>query len=346
MRNLTGYKLRLRNRKLYHRIRSVSRWWNAHLLTIARKSYLEKGRFAKICGPLVEGTKPTTKQELVGQAAKDLDAMMAHAVMSYEGSARLLTFRGGEPLPWSAMVLARTAFEASLRILWILDPGEPDEVLLARAAANIFEDLEEARKRNTVIPDEFRGSMEIEREGARDFFEAVAGEWGLRVLPLDNWRKGAVQTSGGEQARFPFVMVDAATKWWSPVGVYTYRWLCSFTHASFTPPSSTPVPVAALDEENACLILHLVTDCLWKAMDAYSTWLGMPNGIVRHKLDRVFELLEGRIPANMRLERPPTEVEGIFQGMVETMEDLGFVSKKAIKRFEKHFVRRLGHRGR
>ena len=206
--------------------------------------------------------------------------------------------------------------------------------------------LTETRKQNAVIPEEFRAqhNLDGEREDAREFYKVTLESLGHCVINSHGWRKGAVETPGGVRAHFPFVMVDAATKWWDPVGNFTYRWLCSFTHASYSQPSNRPVPVAALDEANAYLVLHLVTDSLWKAMDAYSMWLGMPNGIVRSKMERVFDHLEASIPENMRLTRPPTPTESWFLGVVAVMEDLGFVSKKTISRFAMHYVRRLGKR--
>lgn len=341
MRNLTGYRLRLRNRRLYHRVRSVSWWWNAHLRGIAVKSFMTRGRFARLCGPIDSKTGPTERQEILARGARTAEATMTHAVMSYEGAVRLISFRGGDPLPWSAMVLARTAFEASLRIIWLLDPTIDDGVLLSRIGATTFENLEEQRKQHAVIPEEFRVTPQAQTDDAREFYKGALEECGCRVVSSNGLRSGYVESPTGERAGFPFEMVAASTRWWSLVGVFTYRWLCSFTHAAFVPPANSPMPVAALDEENTYLVLQLATDSLWKAMDAYSMWVGMPDGIMRRQLSRVAALLESRLPENLRLERPPTPIEGYFMGAVAVMEDLGFVSQGAIRRFSKHYVRRL-----
>jgi hypothetical protein len=292
-------------------------------------------------GPYKPGEEPTKRQETVVRGARILDSTMAHAVSAYEGSVRLLTFQGGEPLPWSAMVLARTAFEATLRVLWILEPGVSDDEILSRIGASIFEGLEEHRKQHEVLPDEFEPKAHAlrENEDARTFFEEALTECGLSFS--GDGKRGVVETPGGKKAAFPFNVVDASTRWWKPVGVHTYRWLCSFTHAAFLPPADTPVPVAALDEANAYVVLKLITDSVWKAMDAYSTWVGMPNSLVRRKLDRVDSLLESRIPANLAIERPPTEMEGIFLKMAAAIEDTGLVSKRTADRFVRRHVRRL-----
>ena len=341
MRNLTGYRLRLRNRRLYHRVRAVSWWWNAHLRGIAMKNFTTRGRFARLCGPIDPKTEPTERQEILVRGARTADATMTHAVMSYEGAVRLISFRGGDPLPWSAMVLARTAFEASLRIIWLLDPTIDDGVLLSRIGATTFENLDELRKEHAVMPEELRSTPQARAEEAREFYKEALEKNGCQVVLSDGWRRGYVEAPSGEKSAFPFNMVDASARWWSPLGVFTYRWLCSFTHAAFVPPASSPMPVAALDEENTYLVLQLATDSLWKAMDAYSTWVGMPDGIMRRQLSRVAALLESRLPENLRLQRPPTPIEGYFMGAVAVMEDLGFVSQGAIKRFSKHYVRRL-----
>jgi len=143
VRNATGYKLRLRNRKLNHRVRAASWWWNAHLVSQAKGRWGRRGRLYALLGTPEEGVELTAQQELVVRAVRDCEATMTHAIMAYEGSVRLLSFRGGDPLPWSAMVLARTAFEASLRLLWVLEPGLSEDELFARVGANIFESLEE-----------------------------------------------------------------------------------------------------------------------------------------------------------------------------------------------------------
>lgn len=273
---------------------------------------------------------------------RTVDATMAHAVSSYEGSVRLLTFQGGDPLPWSAMVLARTAFEASLRVLWILEDGISEDVILARIGATIFEGLEEHRKMHEVLPDEFDEKARALREQreAHQFFQDALAECGLSLS--GDGKRGFVETRDGVKAAFPLNIVDASKRWWDPVGVHTYRWLCSFTHAAFVPPLSSPVNVAAIDEANAYVVLKLITDSLWKAMDAHSRWIGMPNSLVKRRLDRVDALLESRIPRAQKIERPPTEVEGIFLKIAATLEDTGLVSKRAINRFVKHYVRRLG----
>lgn len=133
-------------------------------------------------GPYNPGDEPTKRQETLVKGAQILDAAMAHAVSAYAGSARLLTFQGGAPLPWSAMVLARTAFEASLRVLWVLEPGVSDDVLLSRIAATAFEELEERRKQHEVLPDAFEPKDRVLREIAavRQFLQ---GPWRSVACP-------------------------------------------------------------------------------------------------------------------------------------------------------------------
>jgi len=121
---------------------------------IAPKAYLTKGRFAKLLGGYEPGATPNDRQDILSEGVRIVDAGMNHAVMSYEGSVRLLTFKGGQPLPWSSMVLARTGFEATLRVLWILDPTISDDLLVARIAATIFEELDENRKMLNELPKE------------------------------------------------------------------------------------------------------------------------------------------------------------------------------------------------
>jgi hypothetical protein len=297
-------------------------------------------------GPYKPGVEPTKKQELIVKGARMLDANMSHAVSAYEGSVRLLTFQGGEPLPWSSMVLARTAFEATLRVIWILEPGASDDVLLSRIGATTFEGLEEHRKLHEVFPDGFAPKVRAlrENEEARQLFQQALEESGLSLTFSKDGKRGAVETPDGQKASFPFNVTEASTKWWKPVGVHTYRWLCSFTHAAFVPPANTPVPVSALEEADAYVVLKVITDSVWKAMDAYSSWVGMPNSLVRRKLDRVDALLESRIPAHQKIERPPTEMEGIFLTVASTLEDSGLASRKMIDRFVKRYVRRLGHK--
>lgn len=316
--------------------------WDAHLRTIAPKKYQSAGQAARLMGAYTPGDAPTKRQELVVMGMRTVDATMAHAVSSYEGSVRLLTFQGGDPLPWSAMVLARTAFEASLRVLWILELGASEDLILSRIGATILEGLEEHRKMHEVLPDELEGKERALREQreAHQFFEDTLSECGLSVS--GDGKRGFVETPDSAKAAFPFNVVDASTRWWDPVGVHTYRWLCSFTHAAYVPPLSSPVQVAAIDEANAYVVLKLITDSLWKAMDAHSSWIGMPNSLVKRRLERVDVLLESRIPRHQKIERPPTEVEGIFLKIAATLEDTGLVSKRTVNRFVKHYVRRLG----
>jgi hypothetical protein len=120
--------------------------WGALVPHIAPKTYPVNGQFAKLLGEHYPGNGLNPRQEILVGGARIVDAVITHAVMSYEGSVRLLTFKGGQPLPCSSMVPAGTAFEATLRVLWILDPMASKNLLLARIAATQFEELYESRK--------------------------------------------------------------------------------------------------------------------------------------------------------------------------------------------------------
>jgi hypothetical protein len=340
MANATGYRLRRRNRKLYRRVRSASKWWNEHLVVISPR-HRDSGRLGTLMGPLQSGVAPTNHQILLAQGEKILGATMAHAVSAYIGTARLLTFRGGQPLPWSSMVLARTAFEATLRVIWILDPTISDELLIARIGATILEELEEVRKMHMDLPEKIKELPHQANEEKREFFRTALEARGLSVSATKSG-KGYVALASSEKVAYPLNIVETSKKWWDPVGVHTYRWLCSFTHAASSPSGRAGISVAAIAEKDVYVVMKVITDSLWKAMDLYSKWIGIPNGFVRRKINRVYSLLESRVPGSSKFQRPLTEAEGIFLAMASNLKDAG-LSKKATKNFVKHFVGRLGN---
>ncbi len=335
---MTGYRLRMSNRRLRIRVRRAIRMWAAHVRQIAPKAYLTKGRFAKLLGEYEPGTTPNDRQNILSEGARIVDAGMNHAVMSYEGSVRLLTFKGGQPLPWSSMVLARTGFEATLRVLWILDPMISDDLLVARIAATIFEELDENRKILNELPEELAEDALKQNQLMDEVLRQALAN--LEFLVTGS-RRGTVTTPTGEVAAFPFVMVDASNRWWSQVGVHTYRWLSGFTHAGSAPARQREVPVAAVDATNTYLVLGLLTDAVWKAMDSYSMWVGMPIGLVRRKLANIYGYLRKRAPGGILKERPPSDIERAFLEMAAAIEETGLAHPKLVRRFIKNFVRRI-----
>lgn len=263
---------------------------------------------------------------------------MNHAVMSYEGSVRLLTFKGGQPLPWSSMVLARTGFEATLRALWILDPIISDDLLIARIAATIFEELDENRKLLNELPE---GLAKDALEQNQSMEEVLRQALARLEFSVTGARRGSVLTPTGDAAAFPYVMTVASNRWWSQVGVHTYRWLSGFTHAGSAPARQREVPVAAAHATNTYLVLGLLTDAVWKAMDSYSMWVGMPNGMVRRKLANIYEYLRKKTPEGTLKERPPSDIEKAFLDMATTLDETGLAHPKMVRRFTKNFVRRI-----
>ena len=338
MGNGTGYRLRLTNRRLRIRVNRMARMWGAHVHRLAPKAYPSRGRYARLVGETEIGVPPTARQRILGEGARISDTAITHAVLSYEGSVRLLTFKGGQPLPWPSMVLARTTFEATLRVLWLLDPTISEDLLLARIAATLFEELDEDRKLHIDLPEELARTPLEENQSRVHLLTDALTTCGFTV---NGSRRGFVATPTGERVAFPLVVADASDKWWSQVGVHTYRWLSGFTHAGTAPARQLNIPVAAVESANAYVVLGLLTDAIWKSMDSYSMWVGMPNGMVRRKLAKIYGFLRSRAPEGAIQERPPSEIETMFLGMAATLDDLGFVHPKIVRRFRKHYVRRI-----
>ena len=101
------------------------------------------------------------------------------------------------------------------------------------------------------------------------------------------------------------------------------------------------IPVAAVESANTYVVLGLLTDAIWKSMDSYSMWVGMPNGMVRRKLAKIYGFLRTKAPEGAIQERPPSEIETMFLGMAAALDELGFVHPKLVRRFRKHYVRRI-----
>src|ERR1039458_6396814 len=338
MANQTPYRLRITNRRLRILVKRMVRMWGAHLRQLAPKAMLTRGRFSRLIGEYTPGSAPNPRQEILIEGAYIVDAAMAHALLSTEVSVRLLTSKGGQPLPWSSMVLARTALEATLRVLWLLDPIISEDLLLARIAASAFEELEESRKLHIDLPDELR------REPLAQIQERVQGL--ILVLEASEFSvygdgRGYVATPSNERVAFPLVMVDASKRWWGQRGVHTYRWLSGFTHAGSANARHLKVPVAAIDSASVYAILALLTDSVWKSIDSYSMWIGIPNGMVRRKLARIYAYLKQKAPEGVIQERQPSEIESMFLGMEGALSETGIVHPKTLKKFRDRYVRRI-----
>ena len=144
--------LRLRLRRLYRRIRWFSKIWSAHQrVVIPRHGGVQGILVILLASEPGNPNEPTHRQRLLGLGASSVDALLAHAVQSYEGAARLLTCKGGDPLPWPAMVLARTALEASLKIDYLLEVSLGPDERLARFTALALEDLNEHKMRHPPV---------------------------------------------------------------------------------------------------------------------------------------------------------------------------------------------------
>lgn len=294
MTNRTGWPLRLRNRSIYRRIRFFSKIWIAHQRKVIPKHSGSNGILALL---LVSESgipkEPNPRLSLVALGASSVDALLAHAIQSFEGATRLLTFQGGNPLPWSAMVLARTALEASLKIDYLLEiPFDRDEKL-ARFAALAFEDLNEHKLRHRDLGGGFQAEAlaanaerKMELESLLDSV-GMTVEWGLRG-------SGNVVTSKGRKAPFPLKTTTLANDFDQQLGLFYYRWLCTFTHASPFTPQKPGTMVAAVREEDLLAVFALITRVLKRALDAYGIWAGIPAGLARWALGRVSGILARR----------------------------------------------------
>jgi len=125
------------------------------------------------------------------------------------------------------------------------------------------------------------------------------------------------------------------------VGVHTYRWLSGFTHAGSAPARQREVPVAAVDATNTYLVLGIHTDAVWKAMDSYSMWVGMPIGLVRRKMANIYSYLRKTAPGGILKERPPSDIEKAFLEMSAAIEETRLAHPRLVRRFTKNFVRRI-----
>ena len=250
----------------------------------------------------------------------------------------MLTFSGGQPLPWSAMVLARTAFEGSIRVINLLEPLIDDDLRLARFAANILEDLNETAKTNDELPPDLAQPSIESVANYRQRLEALCDE--LNLVYSGN-RRGQVTTAMGERAAFPLNLSDAAKQWWSPHGVYAYRWLSSFTHGSPRTGDAADVPVTALRAEDVYATFATITEAVWHAMDAYARWLGFPDDLVMALMRRAKKSCEAYFPQGLPV-RTLSDAEQYFFSAADALRELG-VPDRVIRRFLRGFTRTIDH---
>lgn len=285
---------------------------------------------------LIDDGPSSAKGQLAADATQQLTTLIAHACQSYDGAARLLTFRGGPPLPWSAMVLARTVFESAMRVIYMLEPLIEDELRLARFAAHIIENINEAAKANDGLPDGLAAKSRKEVADYRHRLEGLCTESGMSCVGN---RSGKVATGESGSAAYPLNLSDAAKRWWDPHGLFTYRWLSSFTHGSPRLGEAAGLPVAAIAAQDAFATFAVVTEALWVAMDSYARWLGFPDGLVMTLMRRVKRTCSAYFPAGLPT-RPPGEGEEYFVAAAEAMRELG-VSARVATRFLRGFTRTI-----
>ena len=331
----TAVKVRLQAGQLSRNVRFGIRLWNAHMRTYALKAYPEKGDFARRFGHLSPESKPTGEQKLLSMGASHLDATMAHLLQAYQGCARLLTGSGGLPLPWSAMVLARTALEGSLCVMNVLERPISDELRLARMAARQFESIAEAEKMEIDLGLK-RLDICQQNQQARSQLEAICVQVGLTPSKT---RRGSVRTSAGEIAAFPLNVSEAAKLWWDPHGVHAFRWLSGFTHGNPHAAGPTQVSVAAIRIEDAFAIYNIATDAVWTAMDSYARWVGFPDQLVMVAMRRIQRVCAKPFPGRLPL-RPATDpgeitVRRVFEAA------RGIAPDAVIDRTIRAFTRRL-----
>lgn len=339
--NRTGLGLRFRNRKLARRVRLASKIWSSHLRRVAPLHYARSGRFAKLAGPIPHpGEELSARQHLLAMGAQVADTLSAHAMQSYEGAARLLTFQGGEPLPWPSMVLARTSLEASLRLMYLLDAYIPEEELLARVGAISLDDLNEHRKWHQNLSEEHRDRASSSNRAARDRIEGALVDVGLRVQWGDRGG-GVIVTPLGTKASFPLNIFEQADNFMKPYAGFMYRWLCTFTHASPAMTSEPESGVAALKEGDAVVTLALLTDALWAGLDNYSRWVGMPNRLFYWAMRRVWSQLARRSTNGVLPLRAPDAAQSHFIATANEIERSGLMTKRALHRYRRNFIRRL-----
>lgn len=337
VRNYTDIGARIGAWRLYRRARFACRLWAIHLRRFVTGSSSSGGRCGALIGNLDEGTEPDDRQKLLLVGARQIDSTMAHLVQAYEAASRLLTFAGGDPLPWSSMVLARTAFEGSLRVLWLLAPEIEDEIRYARFAASVIETNVESVKLHTDLPSAIGGETLDKFVKQRREIEKWCASLSLDV---SSGGRGRVRTANGETAIFPFNAVDTAQKWWDPVGVHTYRWLSSYTHGTQSSSPPHPERVAALRVTDAFFIYAIVTDATWTAMDRYAKWMGFPDGIVFRSMRRVRKQCAREFPNGLP-SRPLSPEEEYLLAAADGFEGKFNLTKRAKRRFVNSFIRRV-----
>jgi len=337
VKNYTSVGVRIGNWRLYRRARFACRLWAIHLRRFTSSANESSGQFAALAGKLDEATEPDDRQKLLLIGARQIDSTMAHTVQAYEATSRLMTFVGGDPLPWSSMVLARTAFEGSLRVLWLLAPGIGEEARIARFAASAIEANVESVKLHTDLPVARGGETLKKLAEQRNQIEEWCASLSLEVSPGG---RGRVRTATGESASFPFNAVDAADKWWDPVGVHTYRWLSSYTHGVQSSGPPHPERVAALPVTDAYFIYAIITDAVWTAMDRYAKWVGFPDGMVLRSMRRVRNHCARAFP-NGLASRPLNPEEEYLLAAADGLGGEFRLTKRARRRFVDNFIRRV-----
>ena len=329
-------KARYRNYRLHRKTRRAVRSFRSHLQYLGQRAYPTKGQFAERLA-LEPGSPLDGRQNLIVVGATQLDASISHITQAYEGAGRLLSTTGGPSLPWSAMVLARTAFEGSLHILDLLGPHISPELQLARMAAQELGAISDSEKMNDEVPELPPKAVVAESlAGKRANIESWCLETGL-TCPQS--RQGKITTSAGEVAVFPFNMVDAAKSWWAPVGNHTYRWLCRYTHAGVqVTQGHLSDPLAAIDVANFFAVFATVTEAVWMAMDAYSrVWVGIPNNRVMRRMSNVKSYC-GSVFDHDLPERPPEAGELEFRSIIESALESGLVRDR---RWARNLSRRI-----
>ena len=333
--NETAIRVRLQTRQLSLNVRLAMRLWNAHMRTYALKAYPESGDFARRFGHVSSESEPTGEQKLLSMGASNLDATMAHLLQAYQGGARLLTGSGGLPLPWSAMVLARTALEGSLRVMNVLERPISDDLRLARIAAQQFESLAAAEKIEIDLGLD-RADVHQQNGQARSQLEEICVEAGLTP---SQGRAGSVTTRAGESARFPLNVSMVAKLWWDPHGVHAFRWLSGFTHGNPHAAGPTRVSVAAIRIEDAFAIYNLATDAVWTAMDSYARWVGFPDQLIMIAMRRIQGVCAKPFPEGLPLRPAKDPGEIAVRQMFEAAR--GIAPDAVIDRTIRAFTRRL-----
>jgi hypothetical protein len=336
--NATSLKVRLHCWQLNRWAALAVRVWGAHVKALAAQAYPSRGQAARLAGPVGPGAEPDSRQKLLSLGVQQLDSTMAHVAQAYQGSARLLTFAGGQPLPWSAMVLARTAFEGALRILDILDPTISDDLRLARIAASGLTEVAEAQRLNADVAASVASpggdTSLVER---RSQIESCCLDLGITC---GGGSRGSVLTPAGESAPFPLNIVDSARAFWDPVGPHAYRWLSVYTHGSSRASKEKNHGLAAVDMRDAFAIYSTVTEAVWMAMDLYARWVGFHDGLVMRLMRRVKNTCAGGLQRKL-LQRPATSDEEAFLAAASWARDSGFMGSKSYEGFVQGLTRRL-----